>query len=58
MKLTILAVATLALVVILGLDALSPFDVRPVAAQTGADVAVSIRADRPGFPAIWTSTLA
>jgi len=60
MKLTILAVATLALAVVLGLDALSPFDVRPVEAQTGADVAVSIRADRhsakPGRNIIFTIT--
>ena len=46
MKLTILAAVTLALGVILGLDALSPFDVRPAAAQTGADVSVSIVASR------------
>jgi len=60
MKSTILAAATLALAVILGLDALSPFDVRPVAAQTGADVSVSIRADRhsakPGRNIIFTIT--
>jgi uncharacterized repeat protein (TIGR01451 family) len=60
MKLTILVVATLALGVILGLDALSPFDARPVAAQTGADVSVSIRADRhsakPGRPIVFTIT--
>ena len=60
MKSTILAVATLAFAVILGLDALSPFDARPVAAQTGADVSVSIRADRhsakPGRNIIFTIT--
>jgi uncharacterized repeat protein (TIGR01451 family) len=46
MKLTTLVVVTLALGVILGFGALSPSNVRPVAAQTGADVSVSIRADR------------
>src|SRR3972149_12237373 len=46
MKLTILVVATLALGVILGLHALAPSDVRSAAAQTGADVSVSISVDR------------
>src|SRR3990172_12627007 len=57
---TILAAATLALGVILGLDALSPFDARPAAAQTGADVSVTIAGDRhsakPWRPIILTIT--
>ena len=57
---TILAAATLALGVILGLDALSPFDARPAAAQTGADVSVTIAGDRhsakPWRPIVFTIT--
>jgi len=61
MKSTILAVATLVLAVILGLDALSPFDAHPAAAQTGADVSITIKADRhsakPGRPIVFTVTV-
>ena len=46
MKLSALATVLLALGIALGLAALSLPDVLPVAAQTGADVSVSITADR------------
>jgi uncharacterized repeat protein (TIGR01451 family) len=58
MKLIVLAGVALALGVFLGLNALSPSHARPVATQTGADVSISITADRhsakPGRNIVFT----
>jgi len=60
MKPTVIAAVILALGVILVFDTLAPFAVHPAAAQTGADVSVSIVADRhsakPGRNIIFTIT--